>query len=1009
MKNESDFKMEDIFQLAIVLINVLKRNEIDIDMSTIERETDKAIQLTGSIVSGELRQKVLSEIQKHFEVITMTGRSIDGNKKHAPWLTTEKKQAINWIYWNNYSSSAIKDLPPSVRQTIDRDTEKILSKLENPNRQGPWSTKGLIMGSVQAGKTANYIGLITKAADAGYKVVIVLTGMHESLRVQTQVRINQGFVGAQNYVANNRIGFYPDHESIKLPKDHPKPICMTAASDDGDFNIRRADQSLQHLLGDQKPVVFVVKKNVSILKNLYNWMSAEADRFDESQRKVLMDVPALIIDDEADQASVDTGVSRDGEDQEGDPKKTNALIRGILNLFEKSAYVAVTATPFANVMIHNEIEGGLFRIFTSKEQSDYNKLTTDIETLENNGASHYQIAQLKRKRSSCGTEVFLGEDLFPKDFVYSLNPPSNYFGAEQFFGISDTEEDVNRASLPIIKVIDDHVSSDPSIPSFLPSKRDTNHVPEFLPGSLKNAINSFLISSAIRNLRDKDKLKRVNSMLVHVTRYNDPQKEVYALVSEYVEEVRNGVIGSGDRMDSSLVSELKKIYEGSQSDSTDHSYDKISQLVHEAGIDRFTPENFDFDTILMEVRKMFGTSGAFETVMMNGLSRDAQIFQNKDYYSSIVIGGDKLSRGLTLDGLLISYYLRSSDMYDTLMQMGRWFGYRSGYIDLIRVFTTAGLRDRFRHLALATKKLREEFEDLSYNPHSTPNDFGLKILSHPDMTVTSPMKLKNAFEYPVTFAGSSKETIIFLKKNREKNNLTVRNFGNLLSQKHGVRDVESKVFFENVNWGDISNFIKGYQFSARDNNQMANAISEYIGDMAVKHSELTQWSVGFLSVTNELEDKERKEKIPLEGWANEFGGLMYPSVRRYLSNSDGKITIKRIGSPEDEKIGLSTDELDEAADLTEKWRKENNELGKVDSNKKKSKYTPKFLRLVRSPKKGLLLFYPTIFKDDQGRLLNELHWGVLLSFPFSKNAEKKIFVVNAVFNNETVGDDDEQE
>ena len=122
--------------------------------------------------------------------------------------------------------------------------------------------------------------------------------------------------------------------------------------------------------------------------------------------------------------------------------------------------------------------------------------------------------------------------------------------------------------------------------------------------------------------------------------------------------------------------------------------------------------------------------------MINGTAKDALDYSEYEGagLKVIAIGGDKLARGLTLEGLCVSYFLRASRMYDTLMQMGRWFGYRPGYLDLCRLYTTPDLSEWFGHIADAAEELREEF-DIMAATGATPREYGLKVQSHPVLMV----------------------------------------------------------------------------------------------------------------------------------------------------------------------------------------------------------------------------------------------------------------------------------
>ena len=246
---------------------------------------------------------------------------------------------------------------------------KIVGHLQDPTSEGDWDRRGLVIGHVQSGKTANYMGVIARAADTGYKFIIVIAGIHNNLRKQTQERIDEGFVGRSSE-PGNRVDV-----GVGINRDYPYPAALTNIHHD--FNKNTAAQSGWRINDFTKPIVLVIKKNVRTLNSLHNWLK----EMNAQGHGRISDVPMLMIDDEADHASINTNRV------DIDPTRTNEMIRKILRLFAKSCYVGYTATPFANIFINPESYGD--------------------------------------------EEVY--KELFPRDFIYSLDPPSTYFGPERFF------------------------------------------------------------------------------------------------------------------------------------------------------------------------------------------------------------------------------------------------------------------------------------------------------------------------------------------------------------------------------------------------------------------------------------------------------------------------------------------------------------------------------------------------------------------------------------------------
>ena len=296
---------------------------------------------------------------------------------------------------------------------MDNSTDQILGLLEDPTRNGFWDRRGLVVGHVQSGKTGNYTGLICKAADAGYKIIIVLAGMHNNLRSQTQMRLDEGFLGYETSPSGDKLNIIGVGQVDGDPAIRPN--YATNRSENGDFNAKVA----KHLgiTPEQRPWLFVVKKNKSVLHRLYKWIQDHAANTSDSVtgRKLVTNLPLLVIDDEADHASVDTGeqvVTEDGKpDSEHQPTAINSLIRKILHSFSRKAYVGYTATPFANIFIHERGE-------TTEE----------------------------------------GPDLFPSSFIINLGAPSNYIGPARVFGLTGTEG--REFGLPLARLVGDHCTDD---------------------------------------------------------------------------------------------------------------------------------------------------------------------------------------------------------------------------------------------------------------------------------------------------------------------------------------------------------------------------------------------------------------------------------------------------------------------------------------------------------------------------------------------------------------------
>ena len=423
---------------------------------------------------AQLVRDLLADYHTHVGKWNSLGDDVD----HVPWLRQRKEAVTEWPFWNRYERYLREHvgLPTETVRNIDEVTDDILGRLEAPDRAGAWDRRGLVSGQVQSGKTANYTGLIAKALDSGYKLVVVLAGIHNSLRSQTQARIDAGILG---FDTRNQLRFDQTTESsrIGVGRMHGPflPVSsFTSSRDNGDFKLNVA-KNVGVVPGGNDPIILVVKKYKSILENLYKWATALRMETDpETGRPTVRDVPLLVIDDEADHASVDTSAARqDAEAAETDPTTINRLIRKFLDTFQRSAYVGYTATPFANIFIDPD-------------------------------KSHREA----------------GEDLFPRSFIINLPAPSTYIGPARVFGlIQDSTNAIDRVEpLPIVRDVNDHQL-------WLPDGHKSDFtIRADIPQSLRHAIVTFLIAGATRRLRGQTSTH--NSMLIHVTRFTRVQTQV---------------------------------------------------------------------------------------------------------------------------------------------------------------------------------------------------------------------------------------------------------------------------------------------------------------------------------------------------------------------------------------------------------------------------------------------------------------------------------------------------
>ena len=607
--------------------------------------------------------EIFDEVSKVLSINMELGFVVEA-KDHKPWLA-ERRANIDWKLWNAYTHVQTASGKPAL--LIDRmgqSLDVILDHMGDPEQLSPWARLGLVIGDVQSGKTGTYIGLMDKAADAGYKVFIVLTGNTESLRQQTQSRIDSGFIGSDSMFvarahaveddASKRVGVGKYLESVA------STVSLTTMT--SDFKKATALGVNIDAAAD-RIIVFITKKNKTVLGRIEEWLNHQ----DKVEGKIQL--PLLLIDDESDYASVNT------KNADEEPTAINAAIRKILGLFHRSSYVGFTATPFANIFIDDEHD----------------------------------------------------RDLFPRNFIYGLEAPTNYVGPQSLFGFDRDAVDGD----PI------HILEDAE--EFFPIKHKSLFPIEGIPESLRTAMRIFLLANAIRDLRGQATEPR--AMLVNVSRYNNAQKQVSKLVEDTLAEYRNALqlharaYAEGD--DNAVVRSFENSF-----------YDEY----FEAGVD------------WADVLNILSASSSQVEVRLVNSKADKKLEQDELSTRApervIAVGGDLLSRGLTLDGLVVSYFYRHTAASDTLMQMGRWFGYRTGYGDLCRIWIAPEMSAAFAYAADSLEELRYELKRMQ-SLGKTPEQYGLAVKNHPGallITARNKSRATTVGKKTISLRGRSIET-----------------------------------------------------------------------------------------------------------------------------------------------------------------------------------------------------------------------------------------------------------
>jgi hypothetical protein len=879
-------------------------------------------------------ERIIHELQEDLNIFQPDSVSIDDDHDHQEWLL-ELGDSIAWRFWDRYTRYLREQehLPPRVLDRLANSTEGILRKLENPARHGPWDRRGMVVGQVQSGKTANYTGLICRAADAGYRLIVVLAGIHNNLRSQTQLRLDAGFLGMdtqRRQLADTDAAFAAAALGVGRLLGAPRldAASLTSSAENGDFGVQNAARAGISVGG--YPVLLVVKKHRGILNNLRQWVTQTHGTGDP---RLVRDFAILMIDDEADNASVNT---RDQTDQAGeydpdiDPTAVNRAIRQLLNAFEKKAYVGYTATPYANIFIQDEWEHPEF-----------------------------------------------GRDLFPRAFINYLRPPSNYFGPARLFGLSGYEE-----PMPIHRQVDDQQN-------WVPERHKSDLRVGPLPDSVRTAIRSFVLAKAIRLARGQG--GQHNSMLIHVTRFTAVQQQVRDQVQEELDDLR-GRIRFGDGAGPSIREELGVLYEKDFAETTRSPAFSGPEPLPWAVVEEFLDE---------AVKPI-----VIRTI--NGMAQDAlEYFENRATGLSVIaIGGDKLSRGLTLEGLTVSYYLRAARAYDTLFQMGRWFGYRTGYEDLCRLWTTGPLWNSYRQVTLANEELITDFEEMD-SRNLTPRDYGLKVRGSVNgMMVTAPGKMRAGTRVRIGFSGALAESVVMYcdRLNGEANFETVDAFVASLADEHGIPEPGRS---GNYAWSDVGgahvadNFFAQFRTPPGAWKVNAPTIAEYIRNR-IGAGELTTWTVALISASG-----AEKISYPLGGCRINLTQRS-PSPDRKDKIHEGLYSIGRILSPSDEWIDFTRDEYLDAKDKTQHGWTEN------PGRRKTMPTDPSgpVIRRCRPVTKGLLLIYPlepvsSELRGGDPEVTQKPIMGFAVSFPRSPDAPLVDYVVNQRFVDELAGDAEE--
>lgn len=660
--------------------------------------------------------------------------------RRQPWYSGPAENSPNW---NAYKDFLVKKGWGDAIASIDESSTQVVSLLYNPGTPR-FEARGLVLGYVQSGKTANMTAVIAKAADAGYKLVIILTGMIEKLRRQTQARIESDLTlldGAQKW----------HHWTTR----------------EADFNVHPTHPGFQ--FDQSQRNIFVIKKQKDVLERI-------VEKLKNTDLITKNSIPVLVIDDECDQASVNAS------GKENEITTLNRLIRKVMEHFPRHSYVGYTATPFANVLIDPSVD--------PKESLD----------------------------------------LYPKDFIYTLPKPSGYFGAEKLFGrdLLDAEQTLgDDEELDIIRNIPDE-----EVPSLTVKNGESDFE---LTDSAKESLDYFLIATAVRNLRNQR--EKHSTMLFHTSHL----RSVHGLIADEVRALLKSRINLLRKNSAAYLKELKRLWEREKS--------KVPPSLY--GYDE--P---DFKDLIPEI---LATAEQSSVVVVNSESDDVLDFSTKAGSHGkryIAIGGNVISRGLTLEGLVSSFFMRTSKQYDTLMQMGRWFGYRHGYEDLPRVWMTGEMQDIFYRLATVEADIREKIRVYEQEePDITPLDVAVRIRQIPGLAVTARNKMRAARKCSFSFAGEHRQTTRFLHRDSGLLRSNWEAAERLVNNALEFSDIENSdqgILVRNVDRAIVETFLNSYKIHSThadlvDYKSGANHLLSYINKRKAKSSEnLKTWNIGII-------------------------------------------------------------------------------------------------------------------------------------------------------------------
>jgi hypothetical protein len=873
-------------------------------------------------------------LEKYFEVakneyLSVNPIDIDPcnslvRKGFKTWLTKERKDEMSdsWNYSNRYFTMLEKSgRSENVLNEIKDSSLEILEKIGDPKSKVEFYIKGLVVGEVQSGKTGNFNAVINRAIDSGYGLIIVLSGVMEDLRSQTQLRIENDVIGSGiidlelETKGVKGVGLIRKFGSqVEGAKKVEQVVSVTSYKSDFNKSLADADFSIDFTN------VLVCKKNVSVLRNLIVWLH---DFLEENKGK--HNIPLLILDDEADNASL----NNEGKKGREYASKINGHIRALLALFKRKTYLGYTATPFANIL------------------ADRNDFPEDS-----------WVVKYKLRGQPFEKSLQREANLFPDDFIVSLNSPTNYIGAKQIFETIKPIENTIGLKIPLYETVDDNIEYFPDrvyvqhdgslvgvekinnkddwnnkfgeYGTYLnfnnfneykkntQSTKSTDNFPKSLPNSLKESILCFILAIAIRDSRKPNMMNSAlfnphNSMLIHISRYTKWQNNLKILIDSYLSKLQSSVDNDDPSNPNLIFSEFERIW-----------YKYYEYIVN--NISDYLPVNYEdmfLAPVSFETIKRFYLVDAISGIQVKAINSDTGdklIYPKNNPQKVIAIGGNRLSRGFTLEGLSINYFVRSTNYYDALLQMGRWFGYRPGYLDCCKLFTSEDSIDKYNSVTRTIEELESEFKKME-EKDKTPENFILRIKKHPGaLKITRPSILKDTIEVNWSYQDTLEQTTGFVLK-KDKITKVWGDFKDKIVIDYGFSKGSHSGFFTSET--NIQGIIDLLKLENNFGEVTRNSIIKFLELCKVKNK-LSNWTIA-IKTTGGANSKQGKGELAAS--ESNLPDKLELSIRRGPSKTGGEVKYrdnflnKNLFSPSGKSANLISSGSDLSILLSDSQRK----------------------------------------------------------------------------------------